>query len=153
MSPDIQNDIVSVVAAKQLRLLLKILVMPYFLSQRMILVIFQLRNKWLLYYVIYKNGHMIECFIGLEHVANITAPSLKATIEILFLDMGLGFVWLGYLGYFISICICKWSKICLGQVHFQMHSHSIIKYTNFEEHFGLFQNGLFLYKINNIFLL
>ena len=40
----------------------------------------------------------------------------------------------------------------LDQVHFQTHSHSITEWNNFEEHFGLFQNALFLYKINNIFL-
>ena len=46
----------------------------------------------------------------------------------------------GHLAYFISIYICKCPKMRLGQVYFQVHSHSITEWTNFEEYFRLFHN-------------
>ena len=37
--------------------------------------------------------------------------------------------------------------MCLTQMHFDPHFQSISKCSHFEEHFGLFQNGLFYTKL------
>ena len=78
----------------------KILEMQFSLFKLMNLMISQKKSKWLLYYDMWiKKGHVIECFIGIEHVPCTTTLSLKATIDGLFSRHGLSMSRLRGQGY------------------------------------------------------
>ena len=51
---------------------------------------YQLKNKWMLLYIfVDREGSIMECIIGVEHVANTSSLSLKAAIKSLFSRYGL----------------------------------------------------------------
>ncbi|KAL5557496.1 hypothetical protein UlMin_039732 [Ulmus minor] len=99
-SPDIQKDIVSAAAAETIDVIIKDIGDSLFSvlvdESRDISVKEQMAV--VLRYVD-KKGQVIERFVGIEHVANTTAPSLKAAIDKLFSRYGLSLCRLRGQGY------------------------------------------------------
>ncbi|KAL5571482.1 hypothetical protein UlMin_021079 [Ulmus minor] len=99
-SPDIQKDIVSAAAAETIDVIIKnignslfsVLVDEYrdiSVKEQMAVVLRYVDKK----------GQVIERFVGIEHVANTTVPSLKAVIDKLFSRYGLSLCRLRGQGY------------------------------------------------------
>ncbi|KAL5563579.1 hypothetical protein UlMin_033326 [Ulmus minor] len=99
-SPDIQKEIVSDAAAETIDVIIKDIgdsLFSVIVDESRDISVKEQMAVVLLY--VDKKGQVIERFVGIEHVANTTAPSLKAAIDKLFSRYGLSLCRLRGQGY------------------------------------------------------